>query len=84
MSEWQPIETAPKNEPGERSGPWIQVWYAYDACIYTACWGFHESSSQGVWLCSSPHLLQHGVHTLTRQHDITHWMPLPACPTTDQ
>jgi hypothetical protein len=77
MNEWQPIETAPKNPAGQAEGPWILVWYKYDRLIYAARWGFVGRT--GVWLSSIAICGDQGGR-LTRQHDITHWMPLPAPP----
>jgi len=74
MSEWQPIETAPRDGTRilvhYRSGPYTkQCWSANEASrfIRVARW------KDGKWILDMP------GHYRT---DATHWMPLPPAPET--
>ena len=81
MSEWQPIETAPKD--GTRilvsfgtMGVWLVSWDTPE------WWGSHDDGS-GIW-CTDDN--KHGPYALRGYNDDgprapTHWMPLPAPPT---
>lgn len=78
MSEWQPIESAPKN--------WVPVLvWAYGESeeedandedrepTYSAMVARHSDVQPGHWwLCGTMHFV----------YNPTHWMPLPAPPTT--
>ena len=68
MSEWLPIETAPKNPEGEPIGPWILVCTA-DRKIWVAHWGFNNER-RGGWR------RQAGFEI----NKVTYWMTLPEPP----
>ena len=74
MTEWQPIETAPKGEPEPYgSGPQIlgcTVGNGWSA-MQIVRWDYHKSPGRGSW--KGPH----GGWTPT------HWMPLPSPPKTE-
>jgi hypothetical protein len=73
MSEWQPIETAPKAKPN-RSGPSILVWDGRAIGIAQWCngsWRYQAGPDDAAYsdfdpdpICKNP----------------THWMPLPEPP----
>jgi hypothetical protein len=67
MSEWQPIETAPRDETPvltRRGGDLMAV------AIYLPKAGDWPEAWQGGWLCTD------GIGLL----NVTHWMPLPEPP----
>ena len=72
MIDWQPIETAPKNPEGERSGPMVLVWDSYHHCVWTASWTTdtdHGTVSTGWWVLA-------GRKQLLNEKVVTHWAPL--------
>jgi len=75
MSEWQPIETAPKNA--------TQVLiYSPERCANCTpnSAGMHAAHWEGGhWITGR--LVKGGV-TLEPNHEPTHWMPLPSPPVT--
>lgn len=74
MTEWQPIETAPKNPEGEGIGPEILIWYEHSHTIYHAKW-FIENG------CGSWHRKETSIgQAPLMQHEVTHWMPSPQPP----
>lgn len=76
MSDWQPIETAPKDgtaimlySPGKNGGRWITRW--------------KEPEVQWVVVKDGPEILSGDMEKKPRRDRIpppTHWMPLPAPP----
>ena len=67
MSEWQPIETAPKD------GEDLLLWWEEDVAI--GCWWlFHPNVHPPRWVDSREDA---GV---THDPEPTHWMPLPEPP----
>jgi hypothetical protein len=78
MSEWQPIETAPKEE-----GHWIIVWDAdYELPMVVHWWGGlelvngqWEPNEFGEW-SADLRMKDRGPNSTSP----THWMPLPAPP----
>lgn len=73
MSEWQPIETAPKDERA------ILV-FDTDYGVVTAKWRYDDQWG-GVW--GSENYIQDGsiYDDALIAHKATHWMPLPDPPT---
>jgi len=71
--EWQPIKTAPKD------GTLFLAYYkshgGAGGYIKESWWGPQNTTKQG-WLLRG--LMIDPINT------ITHWMPLPPCPTTDK
>ena len=71
MIDWNPIETAPKNPEGKRSGPKVLLWDKYYGRAVTAIWTT-EKDFRGVvitgWWEIGRECLSPGV--------ITHWAPL--------
>lgn len=68
---WQPIETAPKGEPGRYArGPAILGVYVGDgwASYSVVSWRAHKDGIHGKWMGSG------------RVWTPTHWMPLPEPP----
>jgi hypothetical protein len=79
MSEWQPIETAPKNPEGKFYGPRILVYCTADGLPWPAYWGQAyktDDATNGTWYCcdDASDNNEFGVK------DISHWMPLPTPP----
>jgi len=74
--QWQPIETAPKNEAGEMLGPTILIHYEADGLPWPAYWGpCPDAHAEGAWLsCSDTDDRPFNTP------DVTHWMPLPTPP----
>ena len=69
--EWQPIETAPKNDAGECYGPAILIWNDAAQLPFACFWG----ASEGNWIdAEGTNMVPHRIN------DITHWMPLPEPP----
>jgi hypothetical protein len=64
MSEWKPIETAPKD------GRHVLL-----ACIRFVCEGYHESDERGWFQANT-----HWTDTVDGSVIPTHWMRLPAPP----
>lgn len=75
MTQWQPIETAPKGEPvvgGYAHGPEILglaidadgSWHAYQLVF----WNWHKNGKTGAW------------KSINCGWTPTHWMPLPEPP----
>lgn len=73
MSEWQPIDTAPKNAPGESYGPWLLVFNKYDYGIYQARWEC-RGETKGWYAKNNPNSFF--------SHNVTHWMDRPVNPET--
>lgn len=72
--DWQPIETAPKNPEGERSGPKVLLWDKYYGHAVTAIWttdkDFRGCVRSGWWEAGpSGRGYLHSVQ-------LTHWAPL--------
>ena len=74
--QWQPIETAPKNEAGEMLGPTILIYYDADGLPWPAYWGpCPGAPAEGAWIpCDDSQ--DRPFHT----PDVNHWMPLPTPP----
>jgi len=74
MIDWQPIETAPKNPNGARSGPKVLLWDKYHGRAVTAYWttekDFRGFVITGWWEAG---LSGRGHLSLVQ---ITHWAPL--------
>lgn len=75
MSEWQPIETAPKD--GTRiimtNGAWVDFgWFSHSVWL-------GPRAAKGAWVGDDP---RDGRGALDGIHEPTHWMPLPAPPST--
>lgn len=68
MSDWQPIETAPKGVDHKA----CLVWCADNRCTYTAWW----NGESWDYFCG-------GGEARVIDRDITHWMPLPEPPSVD-
>lgn len=68
MTEWQPIETAPKDGTG------ILAWDSYDDHT-VVFW----SEKARAWVLNVP-----GSYCADRTHTFTHWMPLPSSPQKEQ
>ena len=78
MSEWQPIETAPRDDTWVLLSGGTVDWaeYAFGiTCppVVVACRRSEE------WIVS----LADGGYKLTRYRSPTHWMPLPAAPSSN-
>ena len=73
MSEWRPIETAPKDYVTEFDG-----WNGER--ITNVSWAHPEYSPKGhfAW-CVSEYVHHHGYANV-EVYRLTHWMPLPAPP----
>lgn len=73
--EWQPIETAPKDEElivlGNRNGVWVGKYIP----IYES--GYKPENPFLSWLLNHKHMLKKCTIP-------THWMPLPHAPTKEQ
>ena len=65
MSEWQPIETAPKDRRSRL------VWVPGNQCIYCVSWGDHDER---------PGWYVFGGGWRSMVQEATHWMPLPEPP----
>ena len=68
----QPIETAPRNAVGARSGPSVLVWDAYSGCVWTARWTTDTENGvvrTGWWVSAMGKKLLIGKF-------ITHWASL--------
>jgi hypothetical protein len=75
--EWQPIETAPKNEAGEFLGPTILIYYAADGLTWPAYWGPEKGSLvDGAWHVAD----DYGDDRPFNTPDVTHWAPMPNPP----
>jgi hypothetical protein len=73
MSEWQLIDTAPKD------GSYIVLWEQYSINPFIGCWSF------GRWSVSHEHVDAEGgwdgANVVDRlSGPVTHWMPLPPPP----
>ena len=74
MINWQPIETAPKNAAGARSGPMVLVWDTYHGCAWTAKWTTDLDGDvirTGWWTIAPRRQL-----LLLTSESITHWADL--------
>jgi hypothetical protein len=71
MSDWQPIETAPKD------GTFVMLWVGGDYPAHCARFEIWKDGSAG-WVASN----HGGVWTCVQFGTATHWMPLPAPPVT--
>jgi hypothetical protein len=76
MSEWQPIETAPKD------GIILSSWGCTMPSGRPFCWWLEESNWQGEGECWSLTDERHQAHT--GRFPATHWMPLHAPPAPEQ
>ena len=75
ITDWKPIDTAPKNEAGEFLGPTILIYYAADGLPWPAYWGPMDGAiAEGAWKGLDDD--GRDFHT----PDVTHWMPLPVPP----
>lgn len=70
MSEWKPIETAPKN------GRQFMVWVADDPVVVPHCFAPISMDSDGKWFDEST------GDQIEPIKGATHWMPLPKPPET--
>lgn len=84
MSEWQPIETAPKD--GTEIDLWHEEFGRYSDCH----WGLpeHCCGEYGRYCDSDWHAMKEGwimsiLNELLDADSFTHWMPLPAPPITN-
>lgn len=78
MSEWQPIETAPKD------GAWVLLYSPDererergDPAVQVGCWGSSGYNRNNHWVYGPEgheHAHRHGFY------GATHWMPLPEPP----
>ena len=48
-TDWQPMETAPKNEYGTFFGPVILIWCIGDGRPWPACWRSGGPDNAGCW-----------------------------------
>jgi hypothetical protein len=71
LSEWQPIETAPRD--GTRVLVFSISQWEDDAGIYTAFW----DAIMEDWVVGFLDLERHGCLS---DDEVTHWMPLPKAP----
>jgi hypothetical protein len=76
MSEWQPIETAPKNPTGEFWGPTILVFCDADELPWPAYWGA-GSSGDGCWIIADN---SGEPSSEIARENATHWMPITRPP----
>lgn len=76
MTEWQPIETAPKDGThilAYMENAVIEAWWE------DTSYGNPEYEGRGEWEC--PNLSSHGCGCCSIFNDApTHWMPLPHAP----
>ncbi len=68
MTEWQDIETAPKD------GTAVLVYGAKLGSQFVAC--FHERDGERLWVITSDEEKMHGFV----EEAASHWMPLPTPP----
>lgn len=77
MTDWQPIETAPKDGThilAFMEGAVIEAWWE------DMSYGEPDRAGMGEWEC--PRLSSHGCGCCCSTNDWpTHWMPLPTPPT---
>ena len=73
MIDWRPLETAPKNPEGARSGPQVLLWDKYFGRAVTARWTTEKDFSgrviTGWWALA-------GRKQLLNEEVVTHWAPL--------
>lgn len=67
MSEWQLIDTAPKNPEGQDVGPYILVWNDFDHGIYEVRWSYRGRDDG--WTPRAK------LKDVLIRSNITHWMP---------
>ena len=68
MTEWQPIDTAPKNDAGEMLGPTILIWYEADSLPWPAYWGPNmDAIAEGAWMIDGGAPFDTAL--------VTHWQP---------
>jgi hypothetical protein len=82
MTEWQPIETAPKDgtsilvhnnvAPGCKDGVADECWAGNTD---VAAWWADERGGEGAWICYMSKVLDPELHFTP-----THWMPMPSPP----
>lgn len=72
VSEWQPIETAPKNPPGKLYGPFVLVFNQHNHVVYQARWAPVNQFSLGWAMFDG--------EAVPRGDMVSHWMPLPTPP----
>jgi len=71
---WQPINTAPKNEAGQMFGPTILIYYRVDDLPWPSYWGPNLSApAEGCWLSCDE-------NPPFDEDYVTHWQPLPSAP----
>ena len=83
MMDWQPIETAPRD--GRDLLLWTDTRHSADLAGYLATGGEHFAEVQlGFWedAVDSPMRTERAGWRAPRIGEPTHWMPLPAPPTT--
>jgi hypothetical protein len=76
MSEWQPIETAPRHRN-------ILLWWRTCKEPHIGCWDIDEEFERRPkrWLSPEEGWRNKGDQCIPRnQSDCTHWQPLPAPP----
>lgn len=78
MSEWQPIDTAPKD------GTTIVCWDVYAIEPYTAHWYSASGRFVPVWDGGAVLEYQSDFGTEYKSCDPTHWQPLPVQPEDDE
>jgi len=75
MSEWQPIETAPK----EKNKKLILFFPIYNGEVCVGYWDSDEYSSKPKPIWRSDNMRGWGVRAM-RDHQPTHWQPIPEPP----
>lgn len=70
-SDWQPIETAPKD------GTRVFLWLADEGFPVLGAWIAWEKGDEPGWFLFE-------MHSYDDLHDVTHWLPLPAAPADTQ
>lgn len=79
MSEWQPIETAPKGRTLDGILVWAPSRVALQGgWVFKVRWGYHDRTGDYGWLCADC-----DDPDIASDH-LTHWMPLPEPPDAPQ
>ncbi len=73
MSNWQPIETAPKD------GSKVDLWVIFENGGHRVTDAYWTGNDRRGWMLGSDGYTQ---HQYTTRPVVTHWMPIPEAPKT--